>query len=65
VVGRYGDGDPRLAGWVLGAESVAGKPALVVVPSGSGSVVLFGYQPNFRGQTVASWPVFFNALRRR
>ncbi|TVP49781.1 MAG: hypothetical protein EA350_01590, partial [Gemmatimonadales bacterium] len=65
VVGRYGEGDPRLAGWVLGAESVAGKPALVVVPSGGGSVVLFGYQPNFRGQTVASWPVFFNALRRR
>ena len=65
VVGRYGEGDPRLAGWVLGAEAVAGKPALVEVPVGAGSVVLFGYQPNFRGQTVASWPVFFNALRRR
>ncbi len=65
VVGRYGEGDPRLAGWVLGAEAVAGAPALVEVPVGAGSVVLFGYQPNFRGQTVASWPVFFNALSRR
>jgi hypothetical protein len=65
VVGRYGAGDPRLAGWVLGAEAVAGRPALVEVPVGEGSVVLFGFQPNFRGQTVASWPILFNALRRR
>jgi hypothetical protein len=65
VIGRYGDGDPRLAGWVLGAEHVAGRPALVEVPHGEGSVVLFGFQPNFRGQTVASWPLFFNSLERR
>jgi hypothetical protein len=65
VVGRYGEGNPWLAGWVLGAEAVAGAPALVEVPVGAGSIVLFGFQPNFRGQTVASWPIFFNALRRR
>jgi hypothetical protein len=63
VIGRYGEGDPRLAGWVLGAEHVAGKPALVEVPVGRGSVVLFGFQPHFRGQTVASWPLFLNSLR--
>jgi hypothetical protein len=65
VIGRYGEGDPRLAGWVLGAEHVAGKPALVEVPVGQGSVVLFGFQPHFRGQTVASWPLFLNSLRVR
>ncbi|TVP56558.1 MAG: hypothetical protein EA351_07550 [Gemmatimonadales bacterium] len=63
IVGRYGEGDPRLAGWVLGEEHVAGKPALVEVPVGAGEVILFGFQPNFRGQTVGSWPIFFNALR--
>jgi hypothetical protein len=63
VVGRYGEGDPRLAGWVLGAEHVAGKPALVEVEVGQGSVVLFGFQPNFRGQTVGLWPLFFNSFR--
>jgi hypothetical protein len=44
---------------------VAGKPALVEVPVGRGSVVLFGFQPHFRGQTVASWPLFLNSLRSR
>ncbi len=63
VVGRFGAGDPRLAGWVLGEEHVAGQPALLEVEVGQGSVVLFGFQPNFRGQTVASWPLFFNSLR--
>ncbi len=63
IVGRFGEGDPRLAGWVLGEEHVAGKPALVEVPVGAGEVILFGFQPNFRGQTVGSWPIFFNALR--
>jgi hypothetical protein len=65
IIGRYGEGDPRLAGWVLGAEHVAGRPALVEVPVGRGSVVLFGFQPHFRGQTVASWPLFLNSLRTR
>jgi hypothetical protein len=65
VVGRFGEGNPWLAGWVLGEEFVAGAPALVEVPHGDGAVVLFGFQPNFRGQTVASWPIFFNTLERR
>jgi hypothetical protein len=63
IVGSFGEGDPRLAGWVLGEEHVAGLPALVDVPVGAGNVILFGFQPNFRGQTVGSWPLFFNSLR--
>ncbi len=63
VLGRYGEEDPHLAGWVLGEEHVAGKPALVEVDVGQGSVVLFGFQPNFRGQSVALWPLLFNSLR--
>ncbi len=63
VVGRYGQDDPRLAGWVLGEEFVAGQPALVEVEVGEGSVLLFGFQPNFRAQTVALYPILFNSLR--
>jgi hypothetical protein len=61
VVARYGE-DPLLSGWILGAQHVAGKPAIVEARVGSGSVVLFGFQPNYRGQSIATWPLLFNAL---
>lgn len=62
VVARYAKGDPVLSGWILGPEHVAGKPAIVEVSVGSGSVVLFGFQPNYRAQTVATWPLLWNAM---
>jgi hypothetical protein len=62
VVARYDDNDPLLSGWVLGEEHVAGKPALLDVAVGDGSVVLFGFPPNYRGQTIATWPLLFNAI---
>lgn len=62
VVARYGTGNPAVSGWILGPEALAGKPALVEARVGRGSVVLFGFQPNYRGQSVATWPLLFNAL---
>lgn len=62
VVARYGSGDPRLSGWVLGPDRIAGRPALVEARVGSGSVVLFGFQPNYRAQSVATWPLLFRAM---
>src|SRR5690606_3236322 len=62
VVARYGSGAPRLSGWVLGAERVAGRPALVEAQVGRGAVVLFGFQPNYRAQSLATWPLLFRAL---
>jgi len=64
VVARYGTGNPALSGWILGPDKLAGKPALIEAPVGRGSVVLFGFQPDYRSQTVATWPLLFNALRR-
>jgi hypothetical protein len=65
VLARYGSGNPLLSGWVLGAEHVAGRPALLEAEVGQGSVVLFGFQPNYRGQSVATWPILFRALAGR
>jgi hypothetical protein len=68
VVARYGPGNPLLSGWLLGPERIAGRPALVEARVGQGSIVLFGFQPDYRSQTVATWPLLFNALtvpRRR
>lgn len=62
VHARYGAGDPLLSGWVLGGERIAGKPALVSARVGRGDVVLFAFQPNYRSQSVATWPLLWRAL---
>jgi hypothetical protein len=64
VLAHYGTGDPLLSGWELGGSYVAGKPAILEASVGKGSVVLFGFQPNYRGQSVATWPLLFNSLHR-
>ena len=64
IVGRYGQGDPLLSGWVLGGEHIAGQPAILEANIGEGSLVLFGFQPNYRAQTVSTWPLLFNAMRK-
>jgi murein tripeptide amidase MpaA len=64
VAARYGSGDPLLSGWVLGGQHIAGLPAILEADIGEGSVVLFGFQPNYRAQTVATWPLLFNAIRK-
>ena len=63
VAARYGSGDPLLSGWAIGGERLAGQPALLEADLGPGSVVLFGFQPNYRAQSMATWPLLFNAIR--
>lgn len=63
IIGRYGRGETLLSGWALGEERIAGAGALVVAEVGSGRAVLFGFQPQYRGQPRATFPLLFNALR--
>jgi hypothetical protein len=64
VVGRYpaAPADLLLSGWVLGAERAAGRPALLVAPVQRGRIVLFGFRPQYRGHSIATFPLLFNAL---
>lgn len=62
IIGRYSEGNPLLSGWLLGPEHLAGSAAIVEAKVGEGSLVLFGFQPDYRGQTVTTWPLLFNAI---
>ncbi|HEX8499949.1 MAG TPA: M14 metallopeptidase family protein [Pyrinomonadaceae bacterium] len=64
VVARYAARREEVlrSGWLLGAEKLAGRAALVEATLGRGRVVLFGFRPQHRGQTWGTFPLIFNAV---
>jgi hypothetical protein len=62
VLLKFADADKLLlSGMIDAPEELAGKAALVQVPSGKGNILLFSFNPMWRGQTVGSYPLIFNA----
>jgi hypothetical protein len=66
VIGRWPEDPARvlLSGWVLHPDRIAGKAAILEVTLGEGRVILFGIRPQYRGQSIATYPLLFNSLRR-
>jgi hypothetical protein len=59
---KYAVRDLLMSGWLLGGSRLQGKPVVLEVPKGKGKVILLGFRPQYRGQSYAMFPLFFNSL---
>jgi hypothetical protein len=64
VLATYPDDakDILLSGWINGEERLTRKAAAVAMTYGKGRIVLFGFKPQNRGQTHATFPMVFDAI---
>jgi hypothetical protein len=63
VLARYSkQTDPLESGLLLHPEAIEGKAAAVEMEYGSGRIVLFGFKPQFRGESHATYKYLFNEL---
>jgi hypothetical protein len=51
-----------LSGWIQGERKLTRRAALVATTFGQGKIVLFGFHPQNRAQTHATFPLLFNAI---
>ncbi len=62
IIGRYAKSNVLMSGWLEGEKAIAGKGAVMEVRSGQGRAVLFAFRPQHRGQSHATFRLFFNAI---
>ena len=63
VIVRWGDAkDLLISGLLDGAGDIAERAAVVQAHYGKGHVLLFANNPIWRGETIGSWPLVFNAI---
>ena len=61
-VARYAESNLLVSGWLTGERTIAGKHAVVDARHGQGRVVLFGFRPDFRGQSFGTFKLLLNAI---
>jgi hypothetical protein len=62
VILRFADQRDLLASGLLDGSDVAQRPVVVDVPLAKGHVILFANNPVYRGETIGSYFLVFNAL---
>jgi hypothetical protein len=63
AIARYPESEnPLLSGWILGDKLIRGRAAMVEAKIGKGRVILFGFRPQYRAQSLASFPLLFNSI---
>ncbi len=55
--------DVLLSGWIRGADKLVRHAAAATFQTGKGKIVLFGFHPQHRGQSEATYKLLFNAIR--
>ncbi len=61
-VARYAEANLLASGWVSGEKAVLGKHIVLDAGYGKGRVILFGFPPQFRGQTFGTFKLLLNAI---
>jgi len=62
VIGKFPKENILLSGYAEKVEKLQNKTALVWLKKGKGQLVLFGFNPQFRGSTNVSFKLLFNSL---
>ena len=50
------------AGWILGPEHIANRAAIVEIKRGKGRFILFAFRPQYRAQSLSTYPFVFNSI---
>ena len=61
-VARFATENLLASGWLSGEKAIAGKSALMETKYGKGTVVMFGFRPQFRGQPYGTFKFLLNAI---
>jgi hypothetical protein len=62
VIAKFAEEDILLSGYAEKEEILKDRSALVWLKKGKGQLVLFGFNPQFRGSTNVSFKLLFNSL---
>jgi hypothetical protein len=62
TVAHYDRDDSLLSGWLLGGKMLNGAAALIEKPTGAGRLILFGFRPQYRGQSEVTYKLLYNSL---